>query len=95
MRGIVLWLPSDNDSVDLCAEDPGKDVHLYIDAEVRTMVEVRARELDLRIALCGERIEARGLRRLIPVMPDWFVRREPQQTGLAPSGGLRITIARL
>ncbi|MDH3511262.1 MAG: hypothetical protein OER85_10460 [Gammaproteobacteria bacterium] len=96
MRGIVLWLPSDNDSVDLCAEDPGKDVHLYLNAEVRTTVEVRAGELDLRIAGHDKRIEVRGLRQLIPAMPDGFVRREPQQTGrpsVAPSGGLRITIA--
>ena len=48
------WLLIDNDSVDLCTEDPGKDIDLYINSDVRTMVEVWAGDRDLRKALRDE-----------------------------------------
>jgi DNA-binding HxlR family transcriptional regulator len=66
------WVLVDNDSVDLCTEDPGKDVDLYITSDLRTMVEVWAGDLDLRKALRDERIKAHGIGHLIRTMPDWF-----------------------
>jgi len=66
------WVLVDNDSVDLCTEDPGKDVDLYISSDLRTMVEVWAGDLDLRKALRDERIKAHGMGHLIRTMPDWF-----------------------
>jgi DNA-binding HxlR family transcriptional regulator len=66
------WLLIDNDSVDLCTEDPGKDVDLYINSEVRTMVEVWAGDRDLRKALREKSIKTHGMRHLIRTMPDWF-----------------------
>ncbi len=66
------WVLVDNDSVDLCTEDPGKDVDLYITSDLRTMVEVWAGDLDLRKALRDERIKAHGMGYLIRTMPDWF-----------------------
>jgi DNA-binding HxlR family transcriptional regulator len=66
------WVLVDNDSVDLCTEDPGKDVDLYLTSDVRTIVEVWAGDLDLRKALRDERIKAHGMRHLIRTMPDWF-----------------------
>jgi DNA-binding HxlR family transcriptional regulator len=66
------WLLVDGDAVDLCTEDPGKEVDLYIKSSVRTMVEVWEGDLDIRMALRGGLIKALGLRRLIRTMPDWF-----------------------
>ena len=66
------WLLVDGDVVDLCTEDPGKEVDLYIDASVRTIVEVWEGDLDMRAALREERIKAHGSRHLIKTMPDWF-----------------------
>ena len=66
------WLLVDGDVVDLCTEDPGKEVDLYINASVRTIVEVWEGDLDLRAALHEERIKAHGSRHLIKTMPDWF-----------------------
>ncbi len=66
------WLLVDGDVVDLCTEDPGKEVDLYINASVRTIVEVWEGDLDMRVALCEERIKAHGSRHLIKTMPDWF-----------------------
>jgi DNA-binding HxlR family transcriptional regulator len=66
------WLLVDGDVVDLCTEDPGKDVDLYINSSVRTIVEVWEGDLDLRTALRNGSIKAHGLRHLIRTMPDWF-----------------------
>ena len=66
------WLVVDDDVVDLCTEDPGKDVDLYISSTVRTLVEVWEGDKDLRKALRGEQIRAHGSRHLIRSMPDWI-----------------------
>ena len=66
------WLLVNDDIVDLCTEDPGKDVDLYINSSVRTMVEVWEGDLDMRKALRSGLIKAHGLRHLIRTMPDWF-----------------------
>ena len=66
------WLLVDGDVVDLCTEDPGKDVDLYINSSVRTIVEVWEGDLDMRTALGDGSIKAHGLRHLVRTMPDWF-----------------------
>jgi DNA-binding HxlR family transcriptional regulator len=66
------WLLVDGDVVDLCTEDPGKDVDLYINSSVRTVVEVWEGDLDMRAALRDKSIKAHGLQHLIRTMPDWF-----------------------
>ena len=66
------WLLVDGDVVDLCTENPGKDVDLYINSRVRTIVEVWEGDLDIRTALRNGSIKAHGLRHLIRTMPDWF-----------------------
>ena len=66
------WLLVDGDVVDLCTKDPGKDVDLYINSSVRTIVEVWEGDLDMRTALRNGSIEAHGLRHLVRTMPDWF-----------------------
>ena len=66
------WLLVDGDVVDLCTENPGKDVDLYITSSVRTIVEVWEGDLDVRMALRSGSIKAHGVRHLIRTMPDWF-----------------------
>jgi DNA-binding HxlR family transcriptional regulator len=66
------WLLVDGDVVDLCTENPGKDVDLYIISSVRTIVEVWEGDLDMRKALRNGSIKAHGMRHLIRTMPDWF-----------------------
>jgi DNA-binding HxlR family transcriptional regulator len=66
------WFLVDCDVVDLCTEDPGKDVDLFINSSVRTIVEVWEGDLDIRMALRNGSIKAHGLRHLIRTMPDWF-----------------------
>ena len=66
------WLLVDGDAVDLCTEDPGKEVDLYITSSVRTIVEVWEGDLEMRTALRNGSIRAQGLQLLIRTMPDWF-----------------------
>lgn len=66
------WILVDGEAVDLCTEDPGKDVDLYVSSSVRTLVEVWEGDLDMRTALRNGSIKANGLRHLIHTMPDWF-----------------------
>jgi DNA-binding HxlR family transcriptional regulator len=66
------WLLVDGDVVDLCTENPGKDVDLYISSSVRTIVEIWEGDLDMRKALRNGSIKAHGMRHLIRTMPDWF-----------------------
>ncbi len=66
------WVWINEYEVDLCTEDPGKDVDLYITTDLRTMVEVWQGDLDLKKALKDERIQTHGKRKLIKTMPDWI-----------------------
>ena len=66
------WLLVDGDDVDLCTEDPGKDVDLYVNSSVRTLVEIWNGDLNIREALTNRSIRATGMRHLIRAMPDWL-----------------------
>jgi DNA-binding HxlR family transcriptional regulator len=66
------WLLVDDDVVDLCTENPGKDVDLYINSSVRTIVEIWKGDLDMRMALRNESVKAHGLQHLVRTMPEWF-----------------------
>jgi DNA-binding HxlR family transcriptional regulator len=66
------WLLVDGDTVDLCTEDPGKDVDLYINSTVRTIVEIWEGDRDLRKCLRDESIKAHGVKHLVRTMPDWL-----------------------
>ena len=66
------WLLIDGDVVDVCTEDPGKDVDLYLNSSVRTVVEVWSGDVDMRMALRDGSIKARGPRHLVRTLPEWF-----------------------
>jgi len=66
------WLVFDGDDVDLCTEDTGKDVDLYVSSDLRTMIEVWEGDRSLRSALRGELINVVGTRHLARSMHDWF-----------------------
>lgn len=66
------WLVIEGDDVDLCTEDPGKDVDLYVTTKLRTLVEVWQGDTPLAAAIDAERITAIGDRRLKRDMASWF-----------------------
>jgi len=66
------WIIAYDDQVDLCTEDPGKEVDLYITTDVRTLVEVWEGDRELRQTLREGGIKTHGARHLERSMPDWL-----------------------
>jgi DNA-binding HxlR family transcriptional regulator len=66
------WLLVDGGVVDLCNDDPGKDVDLYVNSTVRTMAEIWAGDRQIDNALRDGSVKAHGSRHLARTMPDWF-----------------------
>lgn len=66
------WVVVNDNGVDLCTKNPGKDVDLYISSTVRTMVEIWEGDLGLTLALRKQLVKTNGNRLLIKTLPEWF-----------------------
>jgi len=66
------WLVACDGEVDLCTENPGKEVDLYVRTCVRTLVEVWNGDIDAKKALREKRIHTQGNRHLARTMPEWL-----------------------
>jgi hypothetical protein len=66
------WMVACEKEVDLCTENPGKEVDLYINSGVRDMVKVWRGDLTLRKALREKLIRTQGNKHLARSMPDWL-----------------------
>jgi len=66
------WLVIRDGEVDLCTENPGKDVDLYIRTTLRCLVEIWNGDVDIKAALNNERIKTQGSAQLAKTMPDWL-----------------------
>lgn len=66
------WLVCTEDDIDLCYQDPGKDVNAYITAHSRLMTEVWMGDVSLSIALQDERIKLLGENAVCRRFSKWF-----------------------
>lgn len=66
------WLLITDAGVDLCTENPGRDVDLYITTSVRSLVEIWDGDLPIKTALKRELLKCQGDRQLVKSMPDWL-----------------------
>jgi DNA-binding HxlR family transcriptional regulator len=66
------WLVARGAEVDLCTENPGRDVDLYVNTGLRSLVEVWSGDLDLRKALRDKQIRTQGNVHLERTMPNWL-----------------------
>ncbi len=66
------WLIAKDNVVDLCTDDPGKDVDLYISGELPVMAEVWMGDLDVRAAAKDEQLSLTGATHLIRSASSWF-----------------------
>lgn len=66
------WLIVRDNNVDLCTENPGLDVDLYVRSKLRTMVEVWEGDLALQTALHDGKIGTQGNKQLAKTMSAWF-----------------------
>jgi DNA-binding HxlR family transcriptional regulator len=67
------WLICKSKDVDLCYEDPGKDVDCFVSGTSRDMIDVWMGALPLTQALRSDRILVTGDRQLCRSLPRWFL----------------------
>ena len=68
------WLIAAEDEVDLCAQDPGHEVELYVTSDLRTMTKVSLGDMSIRAALRNGAIELDGSRSLAEEFELWLPR---------------------
>jgi len=66
------WLVSNGEEADLCPTDPGFDVGLYVETDLRTMTRVFMGDLSMRAAISAGQIELDGGRELRQCFERWL-----------------------
>jgi DNA-binding HxlR family transcriptional regulator len=66
------WLVIEQGEVDVCLDDPGRDVDLSIYTDLRTLTEIFMGDLPLKLAKSSDRITLVGSSELTNSMHRWF-----------------------
>ena len=72
-RNRVFWLIVERPDVDLCVQDPGADVDLYVQADLQAFARVWLGDLALPTALRSGLIKLTGHRQLMREFPSWLL----------------------
>ena len=67
-----FWIVVERDDVDVCLTDPGFDVDVAVEADLRALTQVWMCDARFTDALADGRIAMRGPRELTRRIPDWF-----------------------
>ncbi len=85
------WLICQGPDVDLCNEDPGKDVDCYVASASRDLIGVWMGDIPLAKALKAGKIQLTGERHLCRTFPRWFtlsaVAKTPRPTAAERQSG--------
>ena len=88
----VFWLMLERTQVELCIEDPGFEVDLYVDADLAAMVSVWLGDSSFEAALTSNAIRLIGPRAIAKAFPSWLklssfasVPRPAARTNVLPS----------
>ncbi len=66
------WLVVRDGKVDLCTENPGLDVDLYISSSLRVLVEVWEGDVPIKTAIRDKLLRLQGNQKLARSMPQWL-----------------------
>lgn len=66
------WIVTGDGKPELCVNHPGKEAHVHISADVRTMIEIYSGDLSMRIAKRESRIQVTGERVLTRTVESWM-----------------------
>jgi DNA-binding HxlR family transcriptional regulator len=66
------WFVNENGRVDLCLDDPGSAVDLYLTVTLRDMIYIRRGDLPVARALESGRLEAVGSAKAVRMLPKWL-----------------------
>lgn len=84
-RRRFYWLVAGQHDVDLCLTDPGREVDVTIDADLRALTEVWMGDARFADTLADGRITLRGPTRLTRRIPSW-IGQHPYFSGVRPAG---------
>ena len=76
------WLVVHGDNVDVCLEDPGKEVDVRFDVDLRTMIEIWMGDRTYRSAQRDGKLKLSGLPALTRNVTDWMT--NSAYAGIAP-----------
>lgn len=84
------WIVAKDDDVDICDEDPGREVDIYFDSDRRTMTEICMGDTSLAKARRDRKLRLTGPSALLRDLCSWFPA-PPRWAGIArePPRGLR------
>jgi DNA-binding MarR family transcriptional regulator len=68
------WLIVTEDDVDLCVQDPGHEVDLYVISDLQTMTKISLGDVSIREAIRTQAIELHGSRSLAMTLDQWLPR---------------------
>ena len=68
------WLVIERESVDLCTDDPGKDVDLYISSSLSSLVKIWMGDIDVKSARVSNAVMLTGSSHLMTSASRWFPR---------------------
>lgn len=66
------WIVVLDDDVDVCVNDPGKEVTVYFNVDLRTMCELWMGDVDYRTAIRQQRLQLLGLPALTRNVSSWL-----------------------
>lgn len=66
------WLIINNGEVDLCTENPGKDVDLYVRTTLPDLVAIWNGDIKIKTALRKQLLKPQGDSQLVKTMPQWL-----------------------
>ncbi len=66
------WLIINNGEVDLCTENPGKDVDLYVRTTLPDLVAIWNGDIKIKTALREQLLKPQGDSQLVKTMPQWL-----------------------
>lgn len=66
------WLLVNGNSVDVCVQDPGRDVDIYFGTDLRTMIQVWMGDLSYRAAMADGRMKIVGPSALTRDIKSWL-----------------------
>ena len=69
----IFWLLLERAHVDLCVEDPGFEVDLYVDADLPAMTKIYLGDVSFASALRVGDVRLSGPRELARAFPSWLL----------------------
>ena len=66
------WLIAQEGDIDLCTDDPGKEVDIYLHAELADIASIWMGDVCVREALSQDRLKATGSQHLMRTISSWF-----------------------